>query len=314
MKPDRDRAPARHYLTELDLDVDTTRALLDEAARLRVERAGGGRRDDLAGMHVGLYFEKPSVRTRVSFTVGVHELGGQVIELGASNTKVGKGEDVEDFARVMGRYVHGLVARVFAQEKLELMAAHAGVPVVNALSDERHPCQALADVLTMRQHKGRVEGLRVVFVGEGNNVAASTGLLAALLGAEVVVASPAGYGLPAAILEAARSRGASLTQVEDPRAAARGADVLYTDTWISMGQEGEAAERRRLFREHRLDAAALELARPDAVVMHCLPAVPGEEIEADVLRGPRSVVWDQAENRLHAQKALLLHLLAPSAR
>jgi ornithine carbamoyltransferase len=311
MKPDRDRAPARHYLTELDLDLDTTRGLLDLAARLKVERAAGTARDDLAGKHVGLYFEKPSVRTRVSFTVGVHELGGRVIELGSSNTKVGKGEDVEDFARVMGRYVHALVARVFAQDKLEAMAAHAGVPVVNALSDERHPCQALADVLTIRQQKGRLDGVRLVFVGEGNNVAASTGLLAALLGAEVVVASPAGHGLPAGILDVARSRGASLTQVEDPRAAARGADVLYTDTWISMGQEAEAEARRREFREHRLDAEALALARPDAVVMHCLPAVPGEEIEAEVLRGPRSVVWDQAENRLHVQKALLLHLLAP---
>jgi ornithine carbamoyltransferase len=302
--------PNLHYLTELDLDVHATRDLLALAARLKVERAAGALRQDLAGRHVGLYFEKPSVRTRVSFTVGVHELGGQVIEVGSSTTKVGKGEAVADFAKVMGRYVHALVARVFAQEDLHEMARFAGVPVINALSDERHPCQALADLLTLQERRGRIEGLRVAFIGEGNNVVASTGLLAAAFGAEVVVASPAGYGLPQPLLAQAGALAGSVTQLEDPREAARGADVLYTDTWISMGQEAEAEARRSLFGGYKIDAALLALARPDALVLHCLPAVRGEEIEVDVMYGPRSAIWDQAENRLHAQKALLLRLLA----
>lgn len=300
---------ARSYLTELDLSPAATLELLDLASRLKAERAAGQRRSDLAGRHVALYFEKPSVRTRVSFTVGVHELGGQVVELGGSNTKVGKGEDVADFAQVMGRYVAALVARVFDQAKLEVMAEHAGVPVINALSDARHPCQALADVLTMREHLGGIAGKTLAFIGEGNNVAASTGLLAAALGAEVRVASPEGYGLPADISAAAEGLSGGLVQLQDPVAAARGADVLYTDTWISMGQEAEAAERRQVFTGYRIDAGLLAHAAPTAIVMHCLPAVRDEEIETAVMHGPRSAIWDQAENRLHVQKALLLALL-----
>ncbi|MBK6687626.1 MAG: ornithine carbamoyltransferase [Deltaproteobacteria bacterium] len=298
----------KNYLSELDLDVEETMALLFRAKQLKAQR--GEPRSELAGRHVALYFEKPSVRTRVSFTVAVHELGGQVIELGPSNTKVGKGEDERDFAKVIGRYVHGLVARVFSQDKLQSMAAYAGVPVINALSDERHPCQALADVLTIQERKGELRGLRFAFVGEGNNVATSTGLLLAALGAQVRVASPAGYGLPPAVLDQAQGLAGTLTQVEDPVAAVRAADVVYTDTWISMGQEAEAEARRQIFGRYRVDQDLMRHADDEAIVMHCLPAVRGEEIDGELMYEERSALWDQAENRLHVQKALLLELLA----
>lgn len=287
------------YLTELDLDPEATKKLLEDAAWLKKDRMMHA---DLNGKHVALYFEKPSVRTRVSFTVGVHELGGHVVELGASNTKVGKGEEPEDFAKVIGRYVSILVARVFAQEKLERMAAHAGIPVINALSDERHPCQALADVLTIIEKKGRIEGVKIAFIGEGNNVATSLALLASKLGAEVIVASPARYGLPAIAK--------SIEQTEDLAAAVKNADVLYTDTWISMGQEDEAAERRAAFAGYKIDQALLGQAKSDAIVLHCLPAVRGEEIDTEIMYGPQSAIWDQAENRLHVQKALLRKIAA----
>lgn len=298
----------KNYLSELDLDVEETMALLFRAKQLKAQR--GEPRSELSGRHVALYFEKPSVRTRVSFTVAVHELGGQVIELGPSNTKVGKGEDERDFAKVIGRYVHGLVARVFSQDKLQSMAAYAGVPVINALSDERHPCQALADALTIQERKGELKGLRFAFVGEGNNVATSTGLLLAALGAQVRVASPAGYGLPPAVLDQAHGLAGTLTQVEDPVAAVRAADVVYTDTWISMGQEAEAEARRQIFGRYRVDQDLMRHADDEAIVMHCLPAVRGEEIDGDLMYEERSALWDQAENRLHVQKALLLELLA----
>lgn len=286
------------YLTELDLDAEATQKLLEDAMGLKRERS---MHVDLAGKHVALYFEKPSVRTRVSFTVAVHELGGNVVELGPSNTKVGKGEDPEDFAKVIGRYVSVLVARVFAQEKLVRMAEHAGIPVINALSDERHPCQALADVMTIIERKGKIEGQRIAFIGEGNNVAASMALLAERLGAKPTVASPPGYGLPAFARH--------IEQSHDVNATVAGADVVYTDTWISMGQEGEAEERRRAFAGYKVDRHLLERANKDAIVLHCLPAVRGEEIDVDVMYGDQSAIWDQAENRLHVQKALLRRIV-----
>jgi ornithine carbamoyltransferase len=284
------------YLTELDLDAKSTRALLDEARAMKRERLGYR---ELANKHVALYFEKPSVRTRVSFTVGVHELGGQVVELGPSNTKIGKGEDPEDFAKVIGRYVSILVARVFEQEKLSRMAEFAGIPVINALSDERHPCQALADVLTIIERKGEIAGKKIVFVGEGNNVAISLALLGQLLGAEVLIASPEKYGPPAQF---------NLPTSNNISDAVKSADVLYTDTWISMGQEAEAAQRREAFRGYKIDRRLLGQAKSDAIVMHCLPAVRGEEIDTDVMYSEQSALWDQAENRLHVQKALMAEI------
>lgn len=302
----------RSYLTELDRSSEETRVLLDDAVALRASRRLGARSSELAGHHVALYFAKPSVRTRVSFTVAVHELGGHVVELGPSNTKIGKGEHLADFASVMGRYVTILVARVFAQADLEVMAAHSNIPVINALSDERHPCQALADVLTIRDRLGKIEGARITFVGEGNNVAASLGLLAASLGAHVVVASPEGYGLRPELLALARGLPGTLVQAHHVVEAVRGAEVLYTDTWVSMGQEAESAERRERFRGYRIDTALVEQAAPGAIVMHCLPAVRDEEIETGVMYSPASALWEQAENRLHVQKALLRHILSPA--
>jgi ornithine carbamoyltransferase len=300
----------RSYLSELDLTIEETRALLQDAVALKAERARGELRRDLAGKHVALYFEKPSVRTRVSFTVGVHELGGEVVELGGANTKVGKGEDLGDFAKVIGRYVSILVARVFAQSAVETFARFAGIPVINGLSDARHPCQALADVMTIIERKGRIEGIKIGFVGEGNNVARSLGVLAAALVAEVVVASPPGYGLPPEALEEAKVARGALRQTADVGSAAGGADVLYTDTWVSMGQEEEARERRAAFRGYAIDPSLLARGKPDAIVLHCLPAVRGEEIDQGTMYGSQSAIWDQAENRLHVQKALLCFLVA----
>ena len=303
------RKPVQSYLSELDLSAADSAHIVELADQLRSERSLGEYRTALVGGSVALYFEKPSVRTRVSFTVGVHELGGHVVELTGSNTKVGKGEDAADFASVLGGYVRLIVARVFSQQTLERMVEYAGVPVINALSDERHPCQALADALTLRQRLGRIEGLRFAFVGEGNNVATSTGLLLAMLGAEVRIASPEGYEISESTLRDAHALAGSLTQLRDPEEAVDGAHAVYTDTWISMGQEEEAAERRRIFRRYRVDEQLLRSAHPDAIVMHCLPAIRGEEITAELMYDPRSAIWDQAENRLHAQKALMLHLL-----
>lgn len=306
------RQPVKGYLSELDQPLESNEQILDLAAQLKAERAFGEYRTALVGQSVALYFEKPSVRTRVSFTVGIQELGGRVVELTGSNTKVGKGEDVADFASVLGGYVRMIVARVFSQKTLETMAEHAGVPVINALSDLRHPCQALADALTIRERLGGIEGIRFAFVGEGNNVATSTGLLLAMLGADVWVASPDGYGLPEGVLAEAKGLKGRVTTCVSPQEAVDGAHAVYTDTWISMGQEAEAEERRRIFSRYRLDESLMASASPDAIVMHCLPAVRDEEISASLMYDDRSAIWDQAENRLHVQKALMLHLLRRS--
>lgn len=298
-----------NYLTELDLSPRETVLLIEEARRMKGDRGRGVRMTNLAGKHVALYFEKPSVRTRVSFTIAARELGADVIELGAANTKVGHGEDVEDFAMVLNGYVHCLVARVFGQSTLDALARRATMPVINALSDERHPCQALADVMTLFERFDRVEGLVVAFVGEGNNVATSLALLAASLGAEVRVASPRGRGLPAWVLEQAAGLAGKVVQLEEPAQAAEGAHAVVTDTWVSMGREGDASELRAAFVRYRIDEELLARARPEAIVMHCLPAVRGEEISAEIMYGPRSAIWQEAENRLHVQKALIARLL-----
>ncbi len=293
---------ARSYLSELDLSVEETKKILEDAAWLK---DGRRRTNDLEGKHVALFFEKPSVRTRTSFTIGVHELGGHVVELGSNNTKVGKGEEVADFASVIGRYVSMLVARVFEQAKLVEMMEYSRIPVINALSDDRHPTQAIADLQTILERKGKLEGLKLGYVGEGNNVATSTGLLAAALGMDVVVASPKGYGLPDEVLEEAEKLAGKVEQVVDPDEAFAGADVLYTDTWVSMGQEEESKKRRKTFKGYKINAKALKKAKDDAIVMHCLPAIRDDEIDAETMYGPQSAIWDQAENRLHAQKAIL---------
>ena len=307
----------RSLLGILDLAPDEVVALLDDAARLRAARpalvAGGPPDTTLRGRTVALLFEKPSTRTRVSFEVAVAELGGTPLPLSGAELQLGRGETVEDTGRVLGRYVQGLVVRTFGQGRLRALAEHGGVPVVNALTDAEHPCQALADLLTVRDEFGSFEGRTLTYVGDGNNVAHSLLLAAASVGLGVRVAHPAGYAPDPAVVADARDRaaahGSEVTVSDDPLAAARGADALYTDVWTSMGQEEESVRRLRDFAGFQLDARLLAAASDEAVVLHCLPAHRGEEISAEVLDGPASRVLDQAENRLHVQKAVLAALV-----
>jgi ornithine carbamoyltransferase len=267
----------------------------------------------LEGKTIAMLFEKPSLRTRVSFEVGMKQLGGSAIYLSQAEVGLGQREPVEDVARVLSRYVSGIVARTYAQQSLVDLAAAADVPVVNALSDDEHPCQALADLLTIREKKGRLNNIRVAFIGDGNNVAASLALSAGLCGAEFVIASPEGYALPADIVDESRTwskrTGGVIETVVSPEEAARDADVIYTDVWTSMGQESAYRQRLEAFNGYQVDEALLRLAKPDAIFMHDLPAHRGEEVAPSVIEGSQSVVFDQAENRLHAQKALLAVLL-----
>ena len=261
------------------------------------------RREDhhlLPGRALGMIFQKPSTRTRVSFEVGIAQLGGHGLYLAASDLQLGRGETLRDTATVLSRYLDGLMIRTFAQDDVEELARHATIPVINGLTDSSHPCQALADVMTIRERLGRFEGVRVAYLGDGNNVCASLMVAAAKLGMEFVAATPEGYEPPVQAVELAKPE---LTH--DPREAADGADVLYTDVWTSMGQEEERERRLRDLDGFGIDDELVRLAGENAIVLHCLPAHYGEEITEDVLYGPQSAVWDQAENRLHAQKALM---------
>lgn len=294
-----------------DIDADELSILLERAAACKA--APGDVASRLEGRHVALIFEKPSTRTRVSFEVACTALGAHAIVLRGDELQLGRGETIEDTGRVLARYVDAIVVRTFGQERLERLAEASSVPVVNALSDLEHPCQCLADLQTIVEKKGSLAGTTLTYVGDGNNVAHSLMLGGALAGMHVRIACPEGYEPFPSLTEHAQDiagrHGGSVTVVRDPGDAARGADVLYTDVWASMGQEEESTARATIFEPYRLDAALVRAAGPDVLVMHCLPAHRGEEIAADVIDGPHSVVWDQAENRLHAQKALLLHLL-----
>ena len=267
----------------------------------------------LEGKTIALLFEKPSLRTRVSFEVGMKQLGGSAIYLSQAEVGLGQREPVADVARVLSRYVSAIVARTYAQQTLGDLAIAADVPVVNALSDSEHPCQALADLLTIREKKGGLAGVRLAYIGDGNNVAASLALASGIAGASFVIASPAGYALPAEILETARRSArlsaGSIECVIGPEEAVRHADVVYTDVWTSMGQEASWLTRREAFQGYQVNAQLMALAKPDAIFMHDLPAHRGEETVGSVIDGPQSVVFDQAENRLHAQKALLAALM-----
>jgi ornithine carbamoyltransferase len=298
-------AVKRDFLTGEELGAFELERLLDRAADLKAGRdpgRSGGRlgSGSLAGRSVGLVFERPSTRTRISFDVGVHELGAHPVVLRGDEMQLSRGESVADTARILSRMLDAVVIRSGSHTRVAELAAAADVPVVNALTPLHHPCQAIADLLTMRERFGDLAGLRLAYVGDGNNVARSLAVLGELAGVEVVVAAPVDYQLEEA-------HGVKLTG--DPRAAAADADVLYTDVWVSMGDEDEERRRKDLA-PFRLDGDLLAAAKDTAIVMHCLPAHPGDEITADVLYGPQSVVWDQAENRLHAQKALLELLLA----
>jgi ornithine carbamoyltransferase len=301
----------RHFLTGAELTAAELTALLERAAELKIDRRASRA---LEGKSVALVFEQPSTRTRVSFEVGVGELGGTPVVLRSDELQLSRGESVRDTAMVLSRFVQAIGVRTGPHEPLEELAEHGSVPVVNMLTRDHHPCQALADLQTLHERFGSLDGLRLAYVGDGNNVAASLMILGARAGVDVVVASPPGLAPAPAAVELAQSvaeGSGRASVVEDPSAAAAGAHALYADVWVSMGDHaGEAAERRRALEPYRIDAALLDQARDDAIVLHCLPAHPGEEITAAVLYGPQSAVWDQAENRLHAQKALLELLLA----
>jgi ornithine carbamoyltransferase len=292
----------RHFLTGTELSAAELRALVERA--LELKGAPGASRA-LVGRHVALLFERPSTRTRLSFEAGVAELGGDALVLRADELQLARGESVRDTALVLSRHVHAIGVRAADHATVEELAAHAEVPVVNMLTPRHHPCQALADLLTLREAFGMLDGLRLAYVGDGNNVARSLALIAPLAGVEVAVAAPPGYQLEP-------EAGAALL-TDDPAAAVAGAHAVYTDVWVSMGDEQAAAERRAALTPYRLDDALLDRAAPGAIALHCLPAHPGEEITAAVLYGPRQRIWDQAENRRHAQKALL-ELLVADAR
>ena len=268
----------------------------------------------LEGKTVVLLFEQPSLRTRVSFEVGIRQLGGQCIYLSRDDVGLGLREPVADVARVLDRWVDAIVARVFSHGSLELLAKHSTVPVVNALSNLEHPCQAVGDLLTIREHKGALQGLRVAFVGDGNNVAASLALACASVGADFILAAPREYQIPSMVwneaLERASLNGSRVGWVELPEQAVRGADVVYTDVWVSMGQESDISERLQAFGDYQVNEGLMRHAKADAIFMHDMPAHEGEEIAKGMLDYPGSVVFDQAENRLHAQKAVLSELLS----
>jgi ornithine carbamoyltransferase len=301
----------RDYLSVDDLTPEELSDFLDLAAR--VKAAPGDYADRLRGRAVAMIFEKPSTRTRVSFEVAVSSAGGHPVPLSSAELQLGRGETIEDTGRVLSRYVDAVVLRTFEQERLEVLAGAATVPVVNALSDFEHPCQCLADLLTVREAKGDLAGRTLAYLGDGNNVAHSLLLGGAKSGMDVRVATPPGFGpIPQVVhraVEIAAGTGGSVSITHDPLEASAGADVLYTDVWASMGQETEADERALVFTAYALDRGKVELAKGDVTVLHCLPAHRGQEITDEVIDGPHSRVWDQAENRMHTQKALLLWLL-----
>ena len=287
----------RHLLTGAELTADVLRRILDRADALKREPMASRALD---GRSVALLFQKPSTRTRVSFQAGIHEMGGFPMVLGEGELQLSRGESVRDTALVLSRHVAAIGIRTGPDELVEQLAAHAGVPVFNMLTAGHHPCQALADLMTMREAFGPLDGRRLAYVGDGNNVARSLAVIGALANVEVAIAAPPGYQLDPV---------AGATLLEDPAEAVRGADVVYTDVWVSMGDEPTADERRAALAPYRIDDALLDRAAPGAIALHCLPAHPGEEITETVLYGPRQRIWDQAENRRHAQKALLEWLI-----
>jgi ornithine carbamoyltransferase len=302
---------SRHFLSIDDVSIDELEGLLELAHK--VKASAGDHADALAGKAVALIFEKPSTRTRVSFEVGVASMGGHPLALSSTELQLGRGETIEDTGRVLSRYVDAIVLRTFGQDRLEVLSSTSTVPVVNALSDYEHPCQCLADLQVCQERLGGLRGRTLAYLGDGNNVAHSLLLGGAKQGMGVRVATPTGFEPIPQVVDRARQiaaeTGGEIAVTNDPLEAARGADALYTDVWASMGQEQEHAERVLVFTPYRIDAEKVAAASDDVIVLHCLPAHRGEEITDEVIDGPHSVVWDQAENRLHAQKALLLWLL-----
>jgi ornithine carbamoyltransferase len=303
----------RDFLRVNDWAPDELLFVLELADRLKSRQREHIDHRHLEGRTLGMIFQKPSTRTRVSFEAGMFHLGGTALYLAAGDLQLGRGETIKDTARVLSRYLDGIMIRTFAQADVDELAAHADIPVINGLTDEFHPCQALADVMTIRERLGEFDGVRVAYLGDGNNVCHSLMVACAKLGMDFVAATPEGYEPDETVVgwarEAAEASGGSVEVAHDPRAAAQGADVLYTDVWTSMGQEEERDRRVRDLEAYRIDDGLVALASERAIVLHCLPAHYGEEITEEVLYGPHSAVWDQAENRLHSQKALLASVI-----
>ncbi len=297
----------RDFLRVKDLKKEEIERLLERASELKAGKDASA--CPLIGKSIGLMFDKTSTRTRISFQTGIYQLGAQAIYINTKELQLGRGETIEDTARTLSRYLHGIVIRTFAHSTVETLARYSSIPIINGLTDSHHPCQALADIFTILEKKGKLEGIKLTYIGDGNNVANSLVEASALMGIHLTLACPKGYEPDSMVMEEALSLNPEIKIVHDPEEAAKGADVLYTDVWISMGQEREIERRRQIFRNYQINRHILSLAKPDAIVMHCLPAHRGEEITDDVIDSEQSVVFDQAENRLHTQKALLEMLI-----
>ncbi|HQC13565.1 MAG TPA: ornithine carbamoyltransferase [Methanoregulaceae archaeon] len=299
----------KDLISILDLSETELNELIAEAGRLKEQRRRNQSHKVLEGKNLAMIFEKSSTRTRISFEVGMNELGGNALFLNAEDLQIGRGEEIRDTARVTSRYVSGVMIRAYRHETITDFARYSSVPVINGLSDREHPCQILADILTIKEHRGYTRGVKVAWVGDGDNVCNSFILASAITGMEVVVASPAGYLPPEDIVSEARARGGSVKIVSEPKEAVMDADVVVTDTWVSMGDDAERGARLKAFRGFSVTAELMDHAADDAIFMHCLPAHRGEEVTDEVIESSQSVVFDEAENRLHAQKALLVRLL-----
>ncbi|WP_425059851.1 Ornithine carbamoyltransferase [Sporomusa carbonis] len=304
----------KDFLSIHDLSVDEIYQILDFAKILKAKQKAGEQHQLLKGKTLGMIFQKSSTRTRVSFEAGMWQLGGNALFLSANDLQIGRGEPVKDTARVLSRYLDGIMIRTFSHLEVEELAQYASIPVINGLTDLLHPCQAMADIFTAIEHKGELKGRKLCYIGDGNNMVNSLLHICAKVGMDMSVATPPNYAPDAAIVEQAvadaKVSGSKITILDDPFAAAKDADVLYTDVWASMGKEGEQAIRKQAFAGFQINSSILQVAKPDSIVMHCLPAHRGEEITDDVIEGPHSVVFDEAENRLHVQKAIMALLMA----
>ncbi len=302
-----------HFISIHDITGEEFEYLLDLAAKLKREQKQGVRQNYLAGKSLGMIFTKSSTRTRISFEVGMYQLGGHPLYLNGNDMQLGRGESIYDTANVMSRFVDGIMIRTFAHQDVLDLAKHGSVPVINALTDYLHPCQAMADLLTVREHKGKLKGLKLAYLGDGNNVAHSLLYACAKAGMQMAVATPEGYTCASEVVENAKAdageSGGEIIITNDPVEAIRGADVVCTDTWTSMGQEAEKAERVKIFRDYQVNKEMFAKADKDAIFIHCLPAYRGYEVTEDVIDGPQSVIFDEAENRLHAQKAIMVALM-----
>lgn len=303
----------KHLLKLLDLSTEEITDILNLADQLKYEQKHGIPHNILKGQTLGMIFQKSSTRTRVSFETGMYQLGGQALFLSSRDLQIGRGEPVQDTARVLSRYLSGIMIRTFAQKEVEDLAEYGSIPIINGLTDYCHPCQVLADLQTVREHKNKLDGLKFCYIGDGNNMANSLTVGALKVGMSVSLGCPEGYFPDQTIIDFAKQYPGKFQIISNPVEAAADADVVYTDVWASMGQEGEAAKRREVFKGYQINDAVMASAKPDAMVMHCLPAHREEEITAKVLEQHADEIFDEAENRLHAQKAVMVRLMAPEA-